>query len=192
MERPSTELPCLPVAFSLPEGTGFLISASLADRGRVRCRDSVKPDFPLFLSQLTLKKKLHSNSRILFPAESTLQSTAARIHNSTLQLLKSPHSSGHKVWVFTFLVFNAAGLNSGISASIYTPGPFQKNMRHMQKHQSQDFIQKNSHPRGTKSQLHTHRPQIHLDSHLNGTRIMILCSSCVATLEEQNCNSLMR
>lgn len=57
MERPSTELPCFPAAFSLPEGIGFLISASLADRGRVRCRDSVNPDFSFFLSQLTLKKK---------------------------------------------------------------------------------------------------------------------------------------
>lgn len=129
MERPSTELLCLPVAFSLPNGIELLTSASLADRERVCCRDSVSPDFFSPPLSYHIKKKLHSNSSTPCPAGSTLQSTTARIQfhtpaveESTAQMSLSASTQ--------ILRFSHRRHNSGITASMYTPGPFWKTNRH--------------------------------------------------------------
>lgn len=82
MERPSTELPCLPVAFSLPEDIKFFISTSLAERGRVRCRDSANTnlslpltDFLSYIQTLGLNFQQNLQSRELQPKFKLLKST---------------------------------------------------------------------------------------------------------------------
>lgn len=76
-----------------------------------------------------IKKKLHSNSSTPCPAGSTLQSTTARIQfhtpaveESTAQMSLSASTQ--------ILRFSHRRHNSGITATMYTPGPFWKTNRH--------------------------------------------------------------